>query len=102
MVEALENNSSAMLVTLLLGGTLWWATSWLHDHRARRALRVSIAVLCFPILYLGHPFLYYPSWALLFIYAAQGSWFAAGMFAAVWVALVLFALRLLNQKNAGH
>jgi len=92
-MDVLENNLLATLGTVAVGGVLWWSLGKFASGRARRSLRVSVFLLSVPVIYLGHPLLYYPSWAILVAGAVAGNLAVVVGYLVVAGAIVLISLR---------
>lgn len=93
MQSALENNFLVFWASYVLAAGAWIAASRVSSLPVRRVLRVSIVFLVFPIVYLGHPFLYYQVWMLLLGYATEPNlpWLLLSVL--VWSGLIMLFRR---------
>jgi hypothetical protein len=99
MFDTLENNLVATLATIVVGAIVWRALRHAATPKVRRAARIAVVLLCLPIVYIGHPFLYYPSWVVLFAGIASANLIVVGLYAVVWVSVVFVGLRQLQRNN---
>jgi len=83
-----ENNLFLFLAAMAIAIAAWMACSQIADIRFRRAAKASIVFLAFPIVYLGHSFLFYQSWMLLVIYIAQLSVVSLILYFVVWASFI--------------
>jgi predicted MFS family arabinose efflux permease len=86
--DVLENNAYLLATGFAIAAGIWWMAARLKSWRARRAVRVSAIFLAAPIVYLGHPFLFYQSWMMLVAYAQSREWLGLSVYFGLWVMLV--------------
>ena len=98
MADIFENNLILFLSSLVIGVIAWVFSSRISSVRVRRAAKGTIIYLLFPVVYLGHPFLYYQCWMLLLIYITEMklSWLL--LFMLIWG--VFIALSQIKIKKA--
>jgi len=99
MSSALENNALLFWIGIVVAIGTWIYCYKVRDARYRRPLRASTIFLSFPIVYLGHPFLYYQSWMFLVVYISELNFFAIGIYLLIWIAIVGLSLRGADIKN---
>lgn len=92
MLSTLENNLLIFCASYVLAAGAWLAAGRVASLPVRRALHVSIGFLVFPIVYLGHPLLYYQVWMLLLAYATEPNlpWLLLSLL--TWSGLILLFL----------
>jgi len=62
MFDLFANNIILFLSSYLVAVVSWILSSRLPRKRMRRAVRVSILYLVFPVFFLGHPFILFQFW----------------------------------------
>ncbi len=62
MFDFFANNIILFLASYMVAVVSWILSSRLPSKRIRRAVRVSILYLVFPVFFLGHPFMLFQFW----------------------------------------
>lgn len=86
MFEFLGNNLLLLFSTYVVAIIAWFLCARIESWRVRRGLRVSIIFLSVPIIYFGHPFVYFPLWVLLVMFIEQ---FSLGSIVMLFIALII-------------
>ena len=93
--DFLLNNSILFLSSYVVAVAVWYLSTRLSSGRIRRALRVSIIFLVVPIVYVGHPIIFFQCWMFLLvcIVAWDSQWLQ--LLLSIWAILILiFQLRI--------
>jgi len=93
-----ENNIALFISAIVIAIVLWIIARKIEHKRFRRAVRASIIFLVFPIFYLGHPFLYYQSWMILFVCIADLNFQPLPIYFAIWSIFIALS-QIRTSKN---
>jgi len=88
MNEIFENNLILFISTFIVSVFAWLASSRIKNVRKRRAIKASVIMLAFPVVYLGHPVLFYSSWMILFVYGANLQIVPLVVYLLIWLTLI--------------
>jgi len=89
------NNSILFLSSYVVAVAVWFLSVRLPSVRIRRALRVSIIFLVVPVIYIGHPLIFFQCWMFLLvsIVGQDSQWLLFVL--SIWAILILiFQLRI--------
>lgn len=92
-MQFLENNAVLVGVAVTLSIVVWLATLKMKSRKHKLVIRSSLVYLNIPMVYFGHPVLYFQVWMLLisYVYNLKLLWLLAGL--TVWGLIVLAVLR---------
>lgn len=99
MVDFLENNIYIVFLGYIIGMILWYMSVSMSPIK-KIILRSSLVLLLFPIVYPAHPFLFYQSWMLLFIYVIDLKFLHIFIYLSIWLLTILIPLFMRKLSNS--
>ena len=101
-LEPFENNLVLFLATWAIAAFAYVVAGKVPSARLRRAIRVSAVFLSVPLLYLGHPFLYYQVWMAIATCITEPNTGGLAVLIAIWLVALAFADRKLIASVSGR
>jgi hypothetical protein len=95
----LENNLFIFFSYYVVAVGAWILSARLSGVRLRRAVRVSIIFLGFPILYLGHPFLFYQCWMWIVVSIIELDLKWLIILLSIWTLLIVVSTHTVSEKK---
>ena len=100
MFDLFANNIFIFVGSYVIAIFLWRLSSRLYNIRVRRAMRISIVILVFPIIYIHHGILFLQIWTGLLMYIEQFIWDGLMILLGIWAMLIVVSEALLQKQQS--
>ncbi len=100
MSELLLNNFFLFLGSYFVAGFSWIGINRIGRPRIRRALKATTIFFILPIVYPGHPVLFFQPWMLLLMFIEQFKFQPIAIYLIVWGVIVGVSQFGVKQQNA--